>query len=113
LNTWIVNASPLILLGKINRLDLLERLSPAFAIPAAVCQEICAGLITIPQKIGSRAQVLALGAFQIGRSRQKSWYGILVRGKPQHQWGQGRGCYRMGIGKYAAGPPGRIDGSML
>jgi hypothetical protein len=33
---WIVNASPLILLGKINRLDLLAGLPPSFSIPHAV-----------------------------------------------------------------------------
>lgn len=40
---WIVNASPLILLGKIGRLDLLERLSPVFEIPSAVASEIRRG----------------------------------------------------------------------
>jgi hypothetical protein len=41
--TWIVNASPLILLGKINRLELLAALAPSFVIPAAVLSEILAG----------------------------------------------------------------------
>jgi predicted nucleic acid-binding protein len=41
--TWIVNASPLILLGKINRLDLLAALAPSLVIPAAVRSEILAG----------------------------------------------------------------------
>jgi predicted nucleic acid-binding protein len=40
---WIVNASPLILLGKINHLDLLENLCPSFGIPSAVLMEILAG----------------------------------------------------------------------
>ncbi len=43
MSTWIVNASPLILLGKIHRLDLLEKLCPSFVIPAAVSVEILAG----------------------------------------------------------------------
>lgn len=43
MTTWIVNASPLILLGKINRLNFLEKLCPSFAIPAAVLLEISAG----------------------------------------------------------------------
>jgi predicted nucleic acid-binding protein len=41
--TWIFNASPLILLGKINRLDLLEKLCPSFVSPTAVSMEILAG----------------------------------------------------------------------
>jgi hypothetical protein len=40
---WIVNASPLILLGKINRLELLAALPPSFSIPHAVSLEILAG----------------------------------------------------------------------
>ncbi len=42
-SVWVINASPLILLGKLNRLDLLERLNPALAIPMTVFQEISAG----------------------------------------------------------------------
>lgn len=40
---WIFNASPLILLGKIQQLHLIEILSPAFRIPNAVVAEIGAG----------------------------------------------------------------------
>ena len=40
---WIFNASPVILLGKINQLQLIEALSPHFRIPRAVTQEIGAG----------------------------------------------------------------------
>jgi hypothetical protein len=42
-STWIVDASPLILLGKIHRLDLLVKLCPSFVIPTAVSLEILAG----------------------------------------------------------------------
>ena len=48
---WIVNASPLILLGKINRLELLAALPPSFSIPHAVSLEIFAGPDTDPAKI--------------------------------------------------------------
>jgi predicted nucleic acid-binding protein len=41
---WIFNASPVILLGKIHQLHLIEALSPAFRIPRAVVDEIGAGL---------------------------------------------------------------------
>lgn len=40
---WVVNASPLILLGKIGRLDLLELLAPTLAVPQSVLREIEAG----------------------------------------------------------------------
>ncbi len=40
---WVVNASPLILLGKLQRLDLLERLAPALSVPEAVIREVAAG----------------------------------------------------------------------
>jgi predicted nucleic acid-binding protein len=43
---WIINASPLILLGKIGRLDILEQLNPAYTIPLAVAEELDAGLVT-------------------------------------------------------------------
>lgn len=37
---WVVNASPLILLSRIGRLDLIERLAPVALVPAAVIDEI-------------------------------------------------------------------------
>lgn len=40
---WVVNASPLLLLAKIGRIDLLEQLSPKFIIPQGVLEEIEAG----------------------------------------------------------------------
>jgi predicted nucleic acid-binding protein len=43
MNTWVINASPLILLGKIDRLALLEQLQPYFVIPDSVKAEIVAG----------------------------------------------------------------------
>ncbi|WP_031388155.1 DUF3368 domain-containing protein [Desulfonatronum thiodismutans] len=42
---WVVNASPLILLGKIRKLDLLHRLAPRVVVPAAVVEEISVGRI--------------------------------------------------------------------
>lgn len=43
MNVWVVNASPLILLGKIDRLSLLTELSDQFLIPDSVSEEILAG----------------------------------------------------------------------
>lgn len=40
---WVVNASPLILLTRIGRTDLIERLSPGIAVPDAVVEEVRAG----------------------------------------------------------------------
>lgn len=40
---WVANASPLILLGRIGRLDLMERLAPRIIVPDAVIAEIRAG----------------------------------------------------------------------
>ena len=40
---WVVNASPLILFSRIDRLDLVERLAPAILIPNAVIEEVRAG----------------------------------------------------------------------
>ena len=40
---WVVNASPLILLAKVDHLDLLDQLSTSFVVPEAVVAEILAG----------------------------------------------------------------------
>lgn len=40
---WIINASPLILLGKIGKLGVLPILAPAIRIPQAVSSEVMAG----------------------------------------------------------------------
>jgi predicted nucleic acid-binding protein len=40
---WVVNASPLILFSRIDRLDLIERLAPRILIPNAVIEEVRAG----------------------------------------------------------------------
>ena len=39
----VLNASPLILLSRIARLDLIERLAPKILVPNAVIEEIRAG----------------------------------------------------------------------
>jgi predicted nucleic acid-binding protein len=40
---WVINASPLILLGKLGRLDLIAALANRVMVPAAVIDEIAAG----------------------------------------------------------------------
>ena len=37
---WVVDASPLILFSRIDRLDLIERLAPSILIPVAVIDEV-------------------------------------------------------------------------
>lgn len=51
MESWIFNASPLILLGKIGRLDIVEQLNPAYAIPSAVVDELGAGPDDDPAKL--------------------------------------------------------------
>jgi predicted nucleic acid-binding protein len=41
---WVANASPLILLGRIDGLTLIERLAANVAVPSAVVDEIRAGI---------------------------------------------------------------------
>lgn len=43
-DVWVLNASPVILLGKIGRLDLLERLAAKVVMPDTVFLEIQAGI---------------------------------------------------------------------
>lgn len=40
---WVINASPLILLARVDRLDLIERFAPGTVVPDAVIAEIHAG----------------------------------------------------------------------
>lgn len=40
---WVINASPLILLGKLGRTDLLESLTRQVIVPQAVFREVAAG----------------------------------------------------------------------
>lgn len=41
---WVINASPLILMGKLGRLDLFQKLAPQLIVPSAVIKEISAGV---------------------------------------------------------------------
>lgn len=52
---WIINASPLILLGKLGRIDLLESLAQQVIVPHAVFREVAAGAT------GDTAMEVALG----------------------------------------------------
>jgi predicted nucleic acid-binding protein len=52
---WVVNASPLIVLGKVGQLDLLAKLPQRTVVPAAVVSEIIAG----PERDAARLAVQA------------------------------------------------------
>lgn len=49
--TWVINASPLITLGKVGRLDLLSEPQRRLVIPQAVVDEILAGPPTDPARL--------------------------------------------------------------
>ena len=51
MSVWVVNASPLILLGKIARLSLLAELSESVVIPHEVALEIDAGPAADPARL--------------------------------------------------------------
>jgi predicted nucleic acid-binding protein len=42
--SWVINASPLILFGKLRRLDLLEKLTSNIYVPRSVFNEVFAGI---------------------------------------------------------------------
>ncbi|MBN3893258.1 MAG: DUF3368 domain-containing protein [Nostoc sp. JL31] len=48
---WVVNASPLIVLTKINQVHLLSELCSQIVIPSGVVQEICIALDNDPAKL--------------------------------------------------------------
>ena len=50
---WVVNASPLILLGKLQRLDLLDSLAPAVWVPDGVIREVAMGAGSDPSTAAS------------------------------------------------------------
>ena len=56
--TWVVNASPLISLAKIGRLDLLRAADRDVLIPAAVAEEILAGPAGDPASVALTARDL-------------------------------------------------------
>jgi len=43
IDAWVINASPIILYGRIGRLDIIERLAPSVLVPETVIEEIRKG----------------------------------------------------------------------
>ena len=54
----MVNASPLIVLGKLGQLDLLSSLCAELVVPAAVVREVCAGPADAPPRRALEAEEL-------------------------------------------------------
>jgi hypothetical protein len=48
---WVVNASPLIVLGKIDRIDLICSLADEFVVPMGVAEEIADGPADDPARL--------------------------------------------------------------
>jgi predicted nucleic acid-binding protein len=46
--SWVINASPLILFGKLRRLDLLEKLTSNVYVPCSVFNEVLVGVNKYP-----------------------------------------------------------------
>lgn len=80
--TWVVNASPIISLGWIGRLDLLDADATRLLLPEAVVTEVCAG----PALDHARLAV------------ERGWGAEPCSRAPDHR------CHRMGSGR------GRIRG---
>ena len=62
---WVVNASPLIILGKIGQLDLLYKLANEMVVPSTVATEIKAGPENDPARLAFEA-----GLFQLVEARE-------------------------------------------
>lgn len=62
MSVWVVNASPLILLGKINQLPLLTKLAGQVVIPQEVAGEITAGPADDPARLWLQAEARTLVA---------------------------------------------------
>lgn len=49
-NRWVINTSPLILLAKVGRIDILAALAPELVVPFSVADEINKGPATDPAR---------------------------------------------------------------
>ncbi len=61
MDSWVVDASPLILLGKINRIELLSELARELVVPSPVAEEITTG----PAEDPARTWLLDSGTMYI------------------------------------------------
>ncbi len=70
---WVVNASPLIVLGKIGHLDLLNQLTKDIVVPGAVADEIKAGPQNDPARLAIEAGMFRLSDAQEPTAELAAW----------------------------------------
>jgi hypothetical protein len=76
---WVVNASPLIVFGKIGQLDLLTRLPKEIVVPQAVATEIVAGPENDAARLAVEAKMFHLVEAEEPTPELAAW--IWVQGK--------------------------------
>lgn len=70
---WVVNASPLIVFGKIGQLDLLTRLSKEIVVPQAVANEIAAGPENDAARLAVEAKMFRLNEAEEPTPELAAW----------------------------------------
>lgn len=70
---WVVNASPLIVFGKIGQLDLLTQLPEEIVVPQAVANEILAGPETDAARLAIEAEMFQLVDLQAPTPELAAW----------------------------------------
>ncbi len=70
---WVVNASPLIVFGKIAQLELLTRLPKEIVVPQAVATEIVAGPENDAARLAIEAEMFRLVAVQDPTPELAAW----------------------------------------
>ncbi len=70
---WVVNASPLIVFGKIGQLDLLTQLPNEIIVPQAVAKEILAGPENDAARLAIEAEMFQLVAVQDPTPELAAW----------------------------------------
>ena len=70
---WVVNASPLIVFGKIGQLDLLNQLAKEIVVPQAVATEIIAGPENDAARLAIKAERFRLVEVQEPTPELAAW----------------------------------------
>jgi predicted nucleic acid-binding protein len=73
IDLWVVNASPLIVLGKIGQLDLLTQLPKDIVVPSAVADEIKAGPENDAARLAIEARMFRLVDVQEPTPELAAW----------------------------------------
>jgi predicted nucleic acid-binding protein len=70
---WVVNASPLIVFGKIGQLDLLKRIPKEIVVPQAVADEIVAGPENDAARLAIEAEMFHLAEAEEPTPELAAW----------------------------------------